>query len=214
MKKFLFAALILTVCYSIANAQLVLGVKAGAGLSNIALVKVNIPAHLNVEDYDYCFSFQGGISAAKAISEKLSVVGELLYEVKGTNFPSSDISPKTRLSLHYLSIPILANYELFRSFQIELGPQISYRLAANIENLPNSAPFTAEDIYNVKWDLGLSAGGRYYPCSNLYLGVRYTHGLLDVSDLKFTDMNGLPTLDMRVKQLNRVFHLTLGYEFK
>ncbi len=210
MKKALVVTALLTTCCAMAPAQVVLGVKAGAGLSKVMVM--NVPANLDFEGYDYRFSIQGGATATQPISEKFSIAAELLYELKGTIFPASDVSEEAQLSLHYLSLPVLANYEFFQGFRIEVGPQIGYRLAADIDKLSNVAPFTAEDIYNVEWDVGLSGGIKYYAPYNLYLSARYTHGLSQVSNLKFTDANGEPYADIKLQ--NQAFQLSLGYEFK
>ncbi len=198
---------VLSTCAAVA--QVNFGLKAGVGLTKVAFV--NFPDYLNDEDTDFRFAYLGGITLNNSFTDAFSISTELLYELKGTKFPADEVSEANTLNLHYLSLPILANYEIFPGLRAELGPQISYRLSADFEKQAPDSPVKAEDIYNEKWDLGIIGGLKYYTASNIFINARYTHGLSSVSDLKFTDINGEPSLT--IKSRNRAFQLSLGYEF-
>ncbi len=210
MKKLLIIT-ILIVCFGyLMNAQTNYGIKFGAGLSTIALE--NVPDQLNDDLYKYRTSFLAGALISHELSDKFELSSELLYELKGTILKGDDFTEENKLSLHYISLPVLMQYKFFSRFSIEIGPQIGYRFAVDLEKLAESAPFTAEDIFNQAWDFSLNGGLTFYLSKNMLINTRYTHGLAQVSDLKVTDENGTPTVNVR--QTNQMFQLSLGYKFK
>lgn len=209
MKNFFLFFAVLFCLGKAVYAQTTLGVKVGAGLAKIAIK--DVPEHLNSDIYDTRASYLGGVSLHHALSGKLGVATELLYELKGTRVKVENDPAGNTLNLHYFSLPLLAYYELIPMLRIEFGPQVGYRFAASYERMEPNAPFTAKDIYDQEWDIGLSGGLKVYFLKQVSFTARYVHGFSNVSNIRFTDENGEPTA--RVKQHNRNLQLALSYEF-
>lgn len=209
MKNFLIAFVALFCFGKAVYAQTTLGVKAGAGLANIVIK--DVPEHLNSDIHDTRASYLGGVTLHHALSGKLGVATELLYELKGTRIKVENDPAGNALNLHYLSLPVLAYYELIPRLRIEFGPQVGYRFAASFERMERNAPFTAKDIYDQEWDIGLSGGLRFYVLKQVSFTARYVHGFSSVTSVRYSDENGEP--GARVKQQNRNLQFSLGYEF-
>lgn len=199
--------LTLAICgYSIASAQVKLGLKAGFNHANVE--EIGFPSGLTSNPM-YKTAFHAGLTLQNNLSEKLAIRTELLYSRKGYKVDSPGVS-YDQFDLNYLSLPVLASFQFIPCLMLEAGPEIGYLVKAQgkIDNKKDEVDFLFEN----NWDLGLSGGLRFYPIKTLYLAGRYIHGFSNINDVNFTDENGEP-LSPEAKTRNRAFQLSLGYEF-
>jgi hypothetical protein len=204
MKQILLLSLFIIITLS-TQAQCLLGVKAGAGVTDVAML--NLPSRLE-SVFDYRFAYQGGVTFRRNLNKKLIANAELLYALKGAENNESGNSQNIKINFHYLSLPLTLDYQVFPKFFIGIGPEISYRLKLNTSE-GDGFPLLTE-TWDKKWDFGLNAEVRFYPTNRFYTSLRYTHGISDLG-VQFTDVNGEPYRDIKLQ--NRALQLSLGYEF-
>lgn len=122
-KKVFFSTLVLLLA-SAANAQLHLGVKAGANLTKI-----------NGKEFkdEFAFNYLVGGFAEIGLGKRFALRPEITYN-QATSTLSDDYrhiyndfirSGQRKAKLNYLSIPILLNMKLIGPLHIEAGPQFS-----------------------------------------------------------------------------------------
>ena len=159
MKKFTllmaFAALFTSAAFA---QEIAFGVKAGANLANIT----DLPE--GADSPDMLIGAHIGPFVKLPINENFSIIPELLFSMKG--FKVED----NALSLSYIDIPIMANYQLESGLNFELGPYVGFLLAADAEGTD-----VKEGMESVDFGIGLGLGYRLE--NGLGFGARYNLGL-------------------------------------
>jgi len=190
MKKPLTALLFLLLAGNALHAQrfpFQLGVKGGLNLSNLVS---NNKSYSDALRWSHKTGLQAGVFGTRILSPHWSLQAELLWNELGNQTDFSILTPdalirykyKTRLS--YLSLPVLAKYQLLLSgLRIYAGPQISYNLSAKIKH--DGAP-AQDDTWNYH-TLELSAiAGAEYELSHTHFvfSARYQRGITNAYKLK------------------------------
>jgi hypothetical protein len=106
------------------------------------------------------------------------------FMTKGGSIQNDD----SKLKLNYLQIPILADYYLNDRISISFGPELAYLLSAQIKIDGNA--IDAQKVYDQKFELSGVIGLNFELESNIDMGVRYSHGLMHISEMTYFDMNG------------------------
>lgn len=159
MKKFTILMAIAALFTSAAFAQeIAFGFKAGANLANIG----DLPE--GAESFDMLIGAHVGPFVKLPINENFSIIPEILYSMKGAKMDDD------ALSLSYLEIPIMANYQLESGLNFELGPYVGFLLAADAEG-------TDVKEFMESTDFGIGLGLGYRMESGLGFGARYSLGL-------------------------------------
>ena len=158
-KKLLFLSFIALLVFSqneLRSQQLKMGFKAG--LNSATLFgdddKYNDPV----------LDFHAGLYTEISLMKKFALQGELLYSRQGTDNDG-------RLTLNYLSIPMLAKLKFIRGkLGFYGGPQVSYLMSADydIEGFEGDA----KDYYK-DYDLSLVLGTDFNLTKYLTIGGRY-----------------------------------------
>ncbi|QEC52410.1 outer membrane protein with beta-barrel domain [Anseongella ginsenosidimutans] len=164
-------------------AQVNYGVKAGVNFANLNFSE-------DVEDLDpsTLTGFQAGIFANAELAENFSVQPELLYSAQGSVLAEEgDNSYKYKLS--YLSLPVMARYQFWEGFRLEVGPQLGLLLSAK-SVLDTDGGEAEEDVKDQtkSIDFGLAGGASYQLPMGIGVFARYYTGLTDISDGNETDM--------------------------
>lgn len=183
--------LVLTLLAGSVSAQPSAGIKAGLNLADIVMtnyVNPDVESDLTVKA-----GLHAGVFLILPIEKRVGFTGELQYSNKG-------VSSNSRINLHYITVPLLAQYALQNDIVLEVGPELSYMMAA-------TSDYGSEvGSYNDKFDLALNGGIRF-DLDRWILGLRYSAGLFSVRDR----VVGGSTPD-RVKYQNRVLQFSLGYK--
>ncbi|MGO3183744.1 MAG: porin family protein [Aequorivita sp.] len=173
------------------------GVKAGMNISKLS-GNSNDP----FSRYDGKVGFHLGGIIELALNEKFSIQPELLYSYQGT-----DINYGERVvRLNNLQLPIIGKYYIVKGLSAEVGPVFSYLLSAKyVATLTSQGGRQTIDITdNYKSvDIALGLGASYRLKSDLFFGLRYNFGLLNIND---ADVNN-------AKVRSNVFQLSVGYFF-
>ncbi|WP_370895966.1 porin family protein [Chryseobacterium gossypii] len=152
--------------------------------------------------------FYGGGFVNIPVSSKLSIQPEILYNGLGAK---SVIVPTVaeaasnpgnnddvKLSLNYISVPVMAQYHISPGFYVEAGPQISFLIDSEVKYRSVSIDGKkALDLRSI--DYGVGAGAGYYFTSGIGIQARYMAGIGNISA-------GGPT--------NSVIQIGLAYKFK
>jgi hypothetical protein len=199
MKNLLLTlAFLFTLCSTV-FAQIEFGIKAGPMLSNVI-----------TQDYDTIsftrpnqrISSVAGFFATIGLSDNLTLQPELLYANKGIG-PFDRRFGRTE-GLHYLNIPVMFQYNLWRGLNLGLGPELGILLNRDL-TLVND------------FDLGLNVGASYALTDRWLIDIRYNRGLVDNSNAQVVTAIDPVTTEFTTinpKSTNRSLQLTVGYRLR
>lgn len=184
MKKTLLIAGLLLAGVGGAYAQVNYGVKAGVNFANL-----DVSGDVEGADPSTLTAFQAGIFANAELAENFSVQPELLYSAQGATFDEEGDAPdKSKFS--YLSLPVMARYQFWEGFRLEVGPQLGLLLSAKTvseeggDEVENDIKDQTKSI-----DFGLAGGASYQLPIGVGIFARYYTGLTDISDAAVSDVS-------------------------
>jgi len=192
MKKLIFA-LMLSVSAAVVAAQVTVGLKAGANITNFSggdFEDVKKKAIVGFHGGGYLNFSLGAISLQP----------ELLFSTQGARIDS--VSGSYDWKINYLTLPVMFRYRSAGGFYLEAGPQFGFKLGEDISNK------TIEDFAN---DLDLSAGvGLGFQTKGGFgIGGRYLAGLSKVGDFNPSETGGIdPDFKNSVIQLGVFFKIS------
>ncbi|MCW0487436.1 PorT family protein [Riemerella anatipestifer] len=216
MKKvFLLGALAL---YSVTNAQLKFGGKAGYALSEVG--DTGAVRSLSIGGTSISSSssstFYAGFLAEYKFTNKWAVQGEILYSpLKGVeefNSKTGSIYTDKKLTytLNNLLVPVSAKYYVIKNLALSGGFNLGVILSANVkENSETNLSGTVKKTNNTtnikkginSFDFSPFIGAEYNFSNGLFLDTRYNIGVSDLSKSK----------DDNIK--SRFWQIGLGYKF-
>lgn len=192
MKKITFATLALLCIMSVANAQLRVGLKAGANLSKISGSSFN---------EEFQLGYQVGAFSEIGLGGNLGIQPEVLFSqvntqrASGFNSIYNNVATPNNneeIKLHYLSIPILLRYNIGKLVSLNVGPEFSALIDHNENLLRNGERAFSGGDFSV-------IGGLQLNLSRLRVYGRYNVGLNNINDI-----------DERDKWKNQQIQLGLG----
>ena len=203
MKKIVLLTMCLLAFYN-AKAQYI-GVKAGYNYANL---KGEMSSNASMKAYH---GYYAGITLEFPLSKLFSVQVEGIYNRRGANIQSHPYG-KAKLSLDYLSAPVLARFNVSRGINLHVGPQLEYRIDKPNFYFDGTDPVTRvkPDALDVI-DLGMTAGIAYTTDSGWVFELRYLQGLTSIfeNDASLYHTNFSPNYDFK----NRTISVGIGYVF-
>ena len=169
MKKILFVIVLIVTASTNVHAQLIkFGIKAGLNYANVTGSEITI----NSTNYktSAITSYHAGFIAEVKVSDKFAVQPELLYSTQGATYKYAFTEFKSELG--YLSIPVLAKFNLNKVVSLELGPQASFLLSER-------SNFSVNDSNT--FDFSVVAGLGFKVTKSIFIQGRYGLGLTEVS---------------------------------
>jgi hypothetical protein len=179
------------------NAQSTFGVKGGLNA-----------AWMGIENEKLRFGFHAGAYGSLDLGKAALLQAELMYSQKGSNF--NKVLPydiPLFYTYHYLSLPVMIGFKLGENVVLQIGPEVSYLLSANI--LFDENVIKAREVFP-DFDLGVLAGIQIVITDQIDLQLRYVHGFTEMPTFGFTDMNG-SSIGAIVDGKNRVFQAGVTY---
>lgn len=164
-----------------AQAEIKLGVNAGATLSNL---RGDVD-----DDFKSGFDFLAGFGLEVPVNEKLSLLANINYERK-TIKATTDDNTSVKFRMHYITVPINAKYYLGakKNFFIQAGPYAGFFLDDTffIDGKEESYEIAGGSDFKLL-DIGISTGiGTQFKVDHKHhisLSLRNNLGLTNVSDM-------------------------------
>ncbi|MCT4665346.1 MAG: PorT family protein [Flavobacteriales bacterium] len=130
-----------------------------------------------------------GLFGEYALSTNFSLRSETNFSAQEIDI-ESDNKKQVQAKLNYLNWPILGKFYMNESFSLEGGPQIGFLLSGKSKSL-------AKNDFKII-EFGLSVGLGYRLLDNIELGLRYNHGLTDITKTKDQINNKVLQLSLAV----------------
>jgi hypothetical protein len=137
MKKIIYTTMISLMTLQVQAQGVEFGIKAGINIANCN-ISTRYPT-LNISDH--IAAFHGGVYLKIDVTKKISIQPEMLYSIQGydRDLGNTDLIAMSRgpvpLVFHerltYLQFPVLFRYNIVPKFNLHVGPQFSYLVAAN-----------------------------------------------------------------------------------
>lgn len=144
------------------NSEVTFGVKTGLNISTfLGKDFVDISPRLG--------AYIGGVAEIPIVVEDLYFQPELLISFQGV-----DIGPEN-LNLAYLHLPLMGKFHLTEEIAAEVGPQISFLLADNLDKIDPSDTLKANTL-----QIGINFGGGYRLDEHFYFQFRFGFGFSQV----------------------------------
>jgi len=192
--KYIICLLIMFVCIiKTGNSQNMsktptIGIKGGLLLSTVTGDEA-------IDQFAKKIGAQLGVTGAYYFKPKLSIRGELNYELKGAKFANHEM----KMDLHYASLPFYLKFNFTEDPEIYIygGGYASYLIAAKTTG--TYEVIIGEDFINYtineniinnlnKLDIGFIAGagvqGRFNRWMDIFIDFRYTQGFIDLDNGK------------------------------
>lgn len=194
-------SLVTLLLLSSAHAQAHFGIKAGANLANVK--------YEGQDNYKARIAFYAGGLMQYALAENLFVQPELLYSVKGFRALATATTGEAVVSLNYVALPVLLNYQPTENLSLLAGPELGFLASAKskLEGYTYNVSNSYRDI-----DLGMDLGVSYKLGKNLGADLRYNHGFKDLMHVVYTDQNS-NIVGQGKEGANKVFQVGLYYLF-
>ena len=174
MKKFILLATIFIAFTAKAQEKIGIGIKVGQNFSSVNSVAVD----------RHAASYHGGVTFQIGLTEKISLVPELLLSQTklATNTSIGDVlgdnkfKPET-YHLDYLMIPLLVQVKPFSALLLQAGPQYGILLDQKKDGLENAQFAFKQGEFSFVGGAKVNLGG-------FFVYGRYVVGLQDINDLQ------------------------------
>ncbi|PIQ21059.1 MAG: hypothetical protein COW65_11365 [Cytophagales bacterium CG18_big_fil_WC_8_21_14_2_50_42_9] len=147
--------------------------------------------------------FHAGGLAHIHLIDNFALQPELFYSAQGGKTISNN--NETNTNLHYLNLPVLAQYMFNNGFRIQAGPQIGLLLKARQEVNDNNESNVIQ--YYRTTDFSLPVGVSYVGRSGLGIDVRWAFGISNINDVG----NRKPEVQNSVGQIGLFYLLHQGH---
>ncbi len=196
MKKLLLGAALAVSSLTFAQQ---FGVKGGVNVSNIS-------DDNNVETNSKT-GFYAGVFMNAPLAESFSIQPELLYNSVGSKYTYGDAS--STLTLDYLTLPVMFQYNVVPQFYLEAGPEFGMLLNAKAKyeggGLSGEADLDKDNFNSFNFGVGLGAG--FNITNNIGINARYVAGFTDATDESNQDFGS------DASNKNNVFQAGVTFKF-
>ncbi len=149
----------------------------------------------NTSDTEARVGLVAGVEYENMLTDRFSFAAGLNYSQQGAELEKTDVKWK----LDYLTIPVTANFYVWKGLALKAGLQPGLKLSAKFDTGKAEADIK-EDVKS--FDLAIPVG-LSYDFGGFVIDARYNFGVLKVVD----------GYDMGYDMKNLAFQLTLGYKF-
>jgi hypothetical protein len=174
MKKTLILAATVLFAFG-ANAQMKahFGVKAGMNASELHVKNAELKPQTKIGFH------AGALAHIHADGSPFAFQPEIMYSLEGAK--SKMVGDKYSTDMHFINVPLLAQYMFDNGFRIEAGPQFGFLMAAKAKSGGSTT-----DVKNgyKSTAISLPVGIGYLTSSGLGFDARYSFGLSDLSKTK------------------------------
>lgn len=193
MKKtnFIFICFLFLISFkSFSQTKTEWGLKAGLNYTDYR-IQTPVPAEFKGK-----FGFYVGGIVSFGLSDKIRLNPELLFSSQVTEYslklnslnisepnnPSSPNGYKAEIKESFILLPIMIEYMISNSFDVEIGPQIGYVISENITDNNDQFEYGTANSNNFEMGLNLGMGFRF--AQNYRIGTRFIYGILERNNVK------------------------------
>lgn len=182
------------------------GLKAGGDLTTLKetvkeTLAPSVVSPYTARDYKYLPNFQFGFISKVQLNNQIGLSIEPGFIQKG----GRDKNLGANLRFGYLDVPVLFYYSPAQKINLEIGPEIGYRLFYKNNGSRGS-------LTNSKLDLSAIMGLSYNVNEKINIGARYSYGLSKMYDnLTLTNDNQTITGIVDINKYNRYFEVFVRY---
>jgi hypothetical protein len=184
------------------------GLQSGLVVSNARVAdKIDIRKDYRVFYPMYSLNINGFIEYK--VSKTWGIAAEPGFITKGgiVRFGINHYMSVIDMKLHYLQLPVVANFYCTNKFFVSIGPEFAYMINSQ-ENIPATAT-GFNDFKENAFEISGLIGLHYSISKKVDIGFRYNHGLTKISILKWTDGFG-PEIG-KSKVYNQYFQFIFRY---
>jgi len=183
----------LLVLAAVARAQVTVGLKAGANITNFS------GGDFDEVKKKAIVGFHGGGYLNFSLGA-ISLQPELLFSTQGARIDS--VSGSYDWKVNYLTVPVMFKYRSTGGFYLEAGPQFGFKLSEDVKDQTIDA--FAKDL-----DLSAGIGLGFQTAGGFGIGARYLAGLSKVGDFDPSETGGIdPDFKNSVLQLGIFFKIS------
>jgi len=201
MRKYIIPFALL-LCSSFVSAQFSLGIEAGANMS------VAMFTGLDEASPEFLPGFNAAVAPRYSFAETMSVLADIGYSTKGHTLAyalSDDVDQKNKYT--YLNLAPQFAFRFVDLIEISAGPYLGFKIYEGTRLPDRDWVNTGDlDLFN-STDFGVIMAARVF-LDRFYLKLAYEHGLQDIGNVDYTDLNGNPIDN---KTLTRNFQIGAGY---
>ena len=155
-----------------------------------------------------------GVFANKSITELLSFQMEMTYIQKGSNNPNMNNVEhpnysKQDISLSYIEVPLLLQYNQSDKLKIEGGVLTAYLVDGHYNDFNGKMPNEPNPF--ISYDIGLLLGIDYKYSENISLNTRIGNSILPIGSEDYE--NQVPYNSSKKGKYNSVLSFALHYNF-
>ena len=168
MKKLSVLALALVASTALFAQGPKFGAKAGLNVSK-----------LTNSAYDWRAGFHGGLLSHIHLTPAFSLQPEIMYSGQGAKYDDASGTEHT-LSMNYLNVPVLLQYNFNNGFRLQGGPQVGFLLNAK-DKVGDASTTLDTDNFNTV-DFSVPVGLSYLSYAGFGVDARYNIGVTKVAD--------------------------------
>jgi len=176
MKSLILSLIILFAC-SLVNAQedLVFGAKAGINISDL------VSPDGSADDISKRLQYHAGIFGSTMITDEFGAQLELLFSSQGGTELNEFADSKIRITVNYITLPILAKYKVVEGLFVYLGPQIGIAVSSQGNVLEGRFKGKLENMDDTnRVDIGIALGASFAVNEQMFVEARLNAGLTDI----------------------------------
>jgi hypothetical protein len=162
------------------------------------------------EEYRPLSSFHIGVDGRLQMSERFGLIATLLYARKGyigrLDWPTGPAD--ATWELHYLNLPVVADFRLWKGLCLQGGMEVSWLLKARVKSAGETFDPQTYSLFE-DFDLGAVAGLEYRFQKGFFISARHIFGILPVQEFEVTDDNGASSGE--VQSRNSATQFSVGY---
>lgn len=168
---------------------------------------VTVPTLSGDVECDAKMGYSVGLTTNYMFNDKWGVGLDAIYQTQGCSVDMGSTYEYSRTNLHYLNVPIMANYQIVDGLSIKAGVQPGFLLGVNSAykldggDRETSDMASAEDSGYEVFDLSIPVGLAYNITDNVYVDARYNIGVTSISKDDNSDL------------FNNAFVLSVGFRF-
>lgn len=209
MKKTIFLVCCFSVTALVTTAQqFAIGARAGYSRSELHISASEGYSPNN--NFKPINGFHAGFDALIMLGERLGMQTGLLYSKKGytgrLDWPTGPAD--AYWSLHYLNLPVLLDYRVFKGLSLQGGAELGRLLSTRVKS--GSENFEVDGLYE-EFDFGLVAGLEYRLKNGFFIGARQIFGLYKIQEFEVTDDTG--SFSGEASSHNRSTQFSAGYRY-